>query len=104
MSSICRECGLPSPVRLEHGALCAACRSREAWSRFEARGDKLVIDRADIDEALARRSGTREPSRWYRLVPLFSAAVSIALAATCVWMLARAFARRHIGPLGELFS
>ncbi|HET7503524.1 MAG TPA: trypsin-like peptidase domain-containing protein [Kofleriaceae bacterium] len=91
-------------MRLYPGQLCAACEAQAAWSRVGER-DRLVIDRAAIDEAIQRRGGEAagEPLRRRALV-WGAPAVTLALAAFTAWCLLQLLAARSIGPLGSLLS
>ena len=102
-STVCPQCHVRGPVRLENGAVCHACRAREAWSRWEGEG-KLVIDRAAIEEAEARHRGAAAPPRWLQWLAVLPALASIALAGIAGWIALRSHQPRKIGSLTLLFA
>jgi S1-C subfamily serine protease len=96
----CARCGQRGLVQLAPGQPCAPCAGAIAWSQLE--GQRLVIDRASIDAAVARRRGAPAPSRW-RSLPLGAACSAAAGAAVvAAWMRDRAPLR--LGPLAELLA
>jgi hypothetical protein len=102
-TAVCPRCGTAGPARLTAGAVCAACRAQDAWSQLG--GERLVIDRAAIDEAVRRREGEAagQPA-WRRLLAWLWPALALAAAALAVWAIVRLLSPLPIGPLAALLA
>jgi S1-C subfamily serine protease len=87
-------------VRLVAGRLCAACEAHDAWHQI---GERLVIDRDMIDEAVRRRQGA-PGSRWRRALVWVAPALTIGLGAAATWALVDLLSARAIGPLSALLA
>lgn len=97
---VCPACRSIGPAQLYGDQVCATCETQRAWLQA---GDRLVIDRAAIDEAVQRRQGAA-PTWTARTLPLFAPSLSLALAALAVIGLARLLAARPLGPLTALLE
>jgi S1-C subfamily serine protease len=99
-SKVCPRCRTTGRVLLYAGEACATCKAHQAW---DTAGDKLVIDRASIDAAVARRAGEAagEP-KWRRASAWLLPVVSLGLAALSAVSVGRVLAARPIGPLAAL--
>ncbi|HEY3020513.1 MAG TPA: hypothetical protein VGJ32_09990, partial [Solirubrobacteraceae bacterium] len=85
----CPRCGLQEPLALAGGAVCARCRSDDAWERYATRGP-LVIARAEVHALAARRDERGRGRPWgHALLAIASAAGGVA-AAILTWRLFRA--------------
>src|SRR5438105_9175332 len=101
-SAVCPSCHVEGPVRLDPGQVCDACRAEGAWSRWAAEG-KLVIGRADIEEAVRRREGEAAGEPWWKkLAPVLPSLPSLALGVLALATLRGLLAARPIGPPAEL--
>ncbi len=102
-TTVCPRCGNTGPVRLLPGAVCSACKAHDAWTQLD--GERLVIDRGSIDEAIRRRQGEAagEPL-WRRLLGWIPPALALGLAGLAVWNLIRLLSARPIGPLAALLE
>ena len=102
-SNVCPRCGTAGPARLLAGAVCSACQAHDAWSQLD--GEKLVIDKGAIDEALRRRQGedAGQPL-WRRLGVWLPAALALGLGAIAAWSAMDLLSSRPIGPLAALLS
>jgi S1-C subfamily serine protease len=99
---ICPGCGVSTVARLAPHEVCAACKSQRAWNQ---QGERVVIDHAAIDAAVARRAGEAagEPL-WRKAIAWVAPALTLTLAlasAFTVWQLVGA---RELGPLDSLID
>jgi S1-C subfamily serine protease len=102
-TSVCPRCGFTGPVRLFGGAACGACKAQDAWSQLD--GERLVIDRGSIDEAIRRRRGEAAGQPvWRRLLAWIPPALALALALAAAWTAVRLLSSRPIGPLAALLA
>jgi len=107
----CPRCGAVGPVRLYEGEVCAACKSAAAWESHSA--TPLVITRADVDDAIAKRSGIEARSRLMRALRWAEGMLSLGLVVACVvafalsWFLREVPLRKTVGAAetaGETFG
>lgn len=98
----CPRCGAIGPVRLYEGEICAACKSTAAWESHAE--TPLVITRADVDDAIARRSGIEARSRLMRAGRWAEGLLSFGLVVACAVAFALSWRPLEVGPLASLLS
>jgi S1-C subfamily serine protease len=90
-------------VRLGPGEACAACQSQDAWSRWEGEG-KLVIDRASIEAAEARRRGDDKRKLYGGASAAALLVLLFGLSGASIAFVIRVFQARPLGPLEQIFA
>lgn len=102
-ATVCPDCNSRVAVRLLAGESCPQCESSKAWERYGRRGEKLVIDRADIVVAEARLGedgrGIASSLKYW-----LSGIVGLALAVGGGYCLRDLLAARPLGPLAPLYA
>lgn len=96
----CPRCDARVTVRLAPDEVCPECESTEAWTRYGHDGRRLRIDRAAIDESVARRAVRRLPLA-RRAVPCF---VAFLLGLAALMAMRGVLRWRDVGPIDEVLA